>query len=41
MTRFCETTILGALTTAQFGRKLNFRSVCESTNDVAPTDWIL
>jgi BirA family biotin operon repressor/biotin-[acetyl-CoA-carboxylase] ligase len=35
MTRFCETAILGALTTAQFGRKLHFRSVCESTNDVA------
>ena len=35
MTRFCETAIAGALTTAQLGRKLQFRSVCESTNDVA------
>jgi BirA family transcriptional regulator, biotin operon repressor / biotin---[acetyl-CoA-carboxylase] ligase len=35
MSRFCETSIAGALTTAQLGRKLRFRSVCESTNDVA------
>jgi BirA family biotin operon repressor/biotin-[acetyl-CoA-carboxylase] ligase len=35
MTRFCETSIAGVLTTAQLGRKLQYRNVCESTNDVA------